>query len=326
MKRLGSCVLAVALAIFAAQGNSQAQDYPNRTLTMVVPYPAGGPSDVVARLLAQSMSENLKHQVIVENIGGAGGTIGAARVAKARPDGYTILIHHVALAAAPSLYKSLPYDTLKDFEPVGLVNYGPMVLVAKKNYPAKDGKDLLARLKADGVKTTMANAGTGSNSHLCGLLVQQALGVRVTEVAYRGTGPAMNDLISGQISVLCDQTTTAVPQIKGGTIRAYAVTSRNRIDVLPNVPTLIELGLPDLEFVIWNGLYVPKGTPVSAVAVLNNALQKALADKRVLARFADVGTQVFPENERSPAAHRARFEKDVKTWHDVFAKIGAAAK
>lgn len=326
MKRLGYCVLAAVLAMFAAPGDSQAQDYPSRTVTMVVPYPAGGPTDVIARLVAQSMSESLKHQVIVENVGGAGGTIGASRVAKARPDGYTVLIHHIALAAAPSLYKSLPYDTLKDFEPVGLVNYGPMVLVAKKDYPAKDGKEFFARLKADGVNTTMANAGTGSNAHLCGLLLQQALGVRVTEVAYRGTGPAMNDLISGQVSILCDQTTTAVPQIKGGTIKAYAVTSRNRLDVLPDVPTMIELGLPNFEFVLWNGLYVPKGTPESVVAVLNGALQKALADKRVLARFADAGTQVFPESERSPAAHRARFEKEVATWHDVFTKMGIAAK
>ena len=324
MTRLTSWAVAAAFALVACQGPSFAQTFPTRVVTLVVPFAAGGPSDAIARLLGQSMSGTLKQQVIIENVAGAGGTTGAARLAKAPPDGHTILIHHVALAAGASLYKNLPYDTLKDLEPVGLVNFGPMVLTSKKDYPAKDGKDIIAKLKADGPKTTIAHAGVGSNSHLCGLLLQQALGVKLTEVAYRGTGPAMNDLMGGQVDALCDQSTNAVPQIQGNTIKAYAVTSRARLDVLPDLPTVIEAGLPDFEFVIWHGLYAPKGTPAAVIGTLNKALQAALEDRTVRARFADVGTQVFQSEQRSPEAHRARLEKEVATWREVIGKSGVA--
>ncbi len=323
MRRLVRSI-AVTAALAFAVGAASAQDYPSRTVTMIVPFAAGGPSDAIARLLAQSMSGTLKQQVLIENVAGAGGTAGAARLAKAEPDGHTILIHHVALAAGASLYRNLPYDTLADLEPVGLVNFGPMVVTTKKDYAADDARALFAKLKADGPKTTAAHAGVGSNSHLCNLLLQQALDVKFTEAAYRGTGPAMNDLVAGQVDLLCDQSTTAVPQIQGNTIKAFAVTSKDRLDVIPAVPTVAEAGLPNFEFVIWHGLYAAKGTPKAAVDTLNRALQAALDDPNVKARFADVGTRTFPAGQRTPQAHRARFEKEVATWRDVIGKAGVS--
>jgi tripartite-type tricarboxylate transporter receptor subunit TctC len=320
MKRMLMTLAALAVSATAAA----AQTFPSRPVTLIVPFAAGGPSDAIARLLAQSMSGTLKQQVVVENVAGAGGTTGAARLAKAEADGYTMLIHHVALAAGASLYKSLPYDTLGDIDSIGLVNYGPMVVTTKKDYPANDAKALFAKLKADGSKVTAAHAGVGSNSHLCNLLLQQTLGTKFTEAAYRGTGPAMNDLMAGQVDLLCDQSTTAVPQIQGGTIKAFAVTSKDRLDVIEDVPTMAEAGFPDFEFVIWHGLYAPKGTPKEAIETLNKALQVALDDPNVKARFADVGTKAFPAGERSPQAHRARLEKEVATWKDVVAKAGVS--
>jgi tripartite-type tricarboxylate transporter receptor subunit TctC len=324
MKKLITTVLAAA-TIALSTGLAAAQGYPTRPITLIVPFAAGGPSDAIARLIGQSMSGTLKQQVVIENVAGAGGTTGAARLAKAEKDGYTLLIHHVALAAGASLYKSLPYDTLGDIETIGLVNSGPMVVATRKDYPAADARALLAKLKEDGPKTTAAHAGVGSNSHLCDLLLQQALGVKFTEAAYRGTGPAMNDLMAGQVDPLCDQSTTAVPQIQGGTIRAFAVTSKDRLDVIKDIPTMAESGYPAFEFTIWHGLYAPKGTPKEVIDTLNKALQVALDDPNVKARFADVGTQVFPASERSPAAHRARLEKEVATWKDVVAKSGVSA-
>ncbi|MDQ4135423.1 MAG: tripartite tricarboxylate transporter substrate-binding protein [Pseudomonadota bacterium] len=325
MKKAFRLSVLAAAAWAALAGAAAAQGFPSRTITLVVPFAAGGPSDAIGRLLAQSMSNTLKQQVVIENVAGAGGTTAAARVAKAEPDGHTILIHHIALPAGASLYKNLSYDTVGDFETLGLVNFGPMVLASRKDFPAKDAKELFAKLKAEDGKITLAHAGIASISHLCGLLLQQALGVKLTEVAYRGTGPAMNDLVSGQVDILCDQSTTAVPQIQGNTIKAFAVTSSDRLDTLPDVPTMKEAGLNDFEFVIWHGLYAPKGTPKEAVTALNKALQVALADPQVKSRFADVGTKTFPAGELTPQAHRARLEKEVAKWRDVIAKAGISA-
>ena len=317
-------IIAAGLAGLTLPGLASAQNYPTRPVTLVVPFTAGGPSDAIARLVGQSMSTTLGQQVIIENVAGAGGTVGAARVAKADPDGYTLLIAHVSLAASASLYKSLPYETTTAFEPLGLVNFGPMAVATRKDYPAADAKALLAKLKADGNKTTMAHAGVGSNSHLCGLLLQQALATKITEVAYRGTGPAMNDLMGGQVDLLCDQSTNAVPQIDAGTVKGFAVTSKERLDVLKTLPTLQEAGLENFEFVIWHGLYAPKGTPAAIVASLNKALRTAVGDPTIRSRFAAVGTDVFPEAEMTPQAHQARFQKEIATWKDVIAKSGVA--
>lgn len=315
--------LATVLVLFAASG-AAAETYPSRPITIVVPFTAGGPSDAIARLVGQSMTTTLGQQIIIENTAGAGGTVGAARVAKSDPDGYTLLIAHVSLPASASFYKSLPYDTATAFEPLGLINFGPMALATRKDYPAADATALLAKLKADGPKTTFAHAGIGSNSHLCGLLLEQALGTKFTEVAYRGTGPAMNDLVGGQVDAICDQTTNSVPQIDAKTVKGFAVTSAKRLDVLRSLPTLQEAGLKDFEFVIWHGLYAPKGTPAPILAALNRALRVAVADATIRSRFGAVGTETYPEAELTPAAHQARYQKEIATWKDAVARSGVS--
>ena len=316
---------AAAAVLVAAVSAAGAQSFPSRPITMVVPFAAGGPSDAIARLVAQSMSGTLGQQVIIENVAGAGGTTGAARVAKAEPDGHVLLIHHVALPAGASLYKNLPYDTKTAFEPVGLVNTGPMVLVSKKDFPAKSARELFAYLKENGAKTLIANAGVGSNSHICGILLGRSLGFKPSFVAYRGTGPAMNDIIAGQVDLLCDQSTTAVPQIEGGTVIAHAVTSKERLDVLPKVPTAAEAGLAAFDLTIWHGLYAPAGTPKGRVQALNAALQKALADATVLERFKAVGTQVYGAEQRSPEAHRRQFLAEIDRIAELMKAAGVEA-
>lgn len=304
--------LAGLLALGLA-GPAMAQTFPSKPITLIVPFAAGGPSDVIARLLAEHMGRTLGQQVVVENVAGAGGTAGAKRLVSAEADGHTLLIHHLALAAAPSLYGNLGYDTLTAFAPVGLVNTGPMVVSGKLALPPVDGKAFFPFAKAQAEKLTVAHAGVGSNSHLCAVLMSQALGAKFTQVAYRGTGPAMNDLVSGQVDVLCDQSTTAVPQIQGDKIRAYAVTSAGRLDVLPNTPTTREVGT-NLDMTIWHGLYAPKGTPAPALDKLNAALKSALKDPAVLERFKAVGTSAFAEADWTREAHAKRFGDEVAKW------------
>ena len=310
-----SVLASLGLSALAATG-ATAQGFPSQNIVLMVPFAAGGPSDAIARLIGQSMARTLGQQVLIENVVGAGGTAAATRLSKSQPDGYTMLIHHIALMAGAFLYKNLPYDTL-GFETIGLVNYGPMILATRKDYPAATPAELFARLKADGNKTTLANGGIGSNAHLCGLLLQKALGVKLTEVAYRGTGPAMNDLVSGQIDMLFDQSTNAVPQVEAGTIKAFAVTSSERLEALPNVPTVKEIGLEGVEFTLWHGLYAPKGTPKAIVDQINGALGVALQDSLVRERFAAFGTKLFPQNEWTPAAHRAKLEREFALWRSV---------
>ena len=314
--------LLAAAAALVLPGAALAQGFPSKPITLVVPFAAGGPSDTIARLVGEYMSRTLGQQVVIENVAGAGGTVGAARVARAEPDGHTLLIHHLALAAAPALYKNLPYETKAAFEPVGLVNTGPMVLVTKKALDLPGAKDLFAHLKKSGDKVTMAHAGVGSNSHLCSVLLTQALGFGPSFVPYKGTGPALNDVAAGQVDVLCDQSTTAVPQVTGGTVKAYVVTSKDRLDVIKDVQTAIEAGLPEFEMTIWHGLYAPKGTPKERVAVLNAALQKALAEPAGVDRFKDVGTTTFGAEERRPEAHGKRFLAEVDRWARVLKDAG----
>ena len=316
-------LLVAGLAALAAAGAAVAQGIPSRPLTLIVPYAAGGPSDLIARLLAEHMGRTLGQQVIVENVSGAGGTLGARRLASAEPDGSTLLIHHVALAAAPSLYDGLGYDTPDAFAPVGLVNTGPMVIAGKLALPPTDAKGFFAFAKAQGDKLTIAHAGIGSNAHLCAVLMSQALGTKFTQVAYRGTGPAMNDLVAGQVDALCDQSTTAVPQIQGSRIKGYAVTSPERLDVLRDTPTAAEAGTP-IDMTIWHGLYAPKGTPVPVLDRLNAALAEALRDKTVRERFAAVGTTVFPQTDWTREAHARRFRAEVEKWALALKSAGAA--
>lgn len=306
-------------------GVAHAEPYPTKTITVVVPFAAGGPTDTVARLLAQAMSQDLKQQVIVENVGGAGGTVGAGRVARAAPDGYTVLLHHIGQSTAPSLYRKLPYDAINDFEPIGSVTDVPMTLVAKKDFPAKDLKELLAYVKANKDKVTYANAGLGSASHLCGMLFMSAINTELTTVPYKGTGPAMNDLLGGQVDLMCDQTTNTTSQIKAGKIKAYGVTTKTRVKSLANLPTLHEAGLPNFEVSVWHGLYAPKGTPQAVVNRLTKALQVALKDETVKQRFAELGTEPVPQDRATPQALRAQLKSEIDKWAPVIKKAGVYA-
>jgi putative tricarboxylic transport membrane protein len=304
---------------------SSAQDYPTKVITMVVPFAAGGPTDTVARLITVPMSKTLKQQVIVENVGGAGGTIAANRVAKAAPDGYTILIHHIGMATAPALYRKLPYNPMTDFEPIGLINEVPMALVAKKDFPAKDLKELIAYVKANKDKVNYANAGLGAASHLCGMLFMSAIQTDVTTVPYSGTAPAMNDLLGGQVDFMCDQTTNTTSQIKAGKIKVYGVTTKKRVPSLPNVPTMDEAGLKGFEVSIWHALYGPKGTPKPVIDKLTKALQEALKDATVKQRFADLGTEPVDEKRATPEALRAHLKAEIERWGPIIKKAGVYA-
>jgi tripartite-type tricarboxylate transporter receptor subunit TctC len=313
----GAVLTALALAVPVA-----AEGYPDRPITLIVPFAAGGPSDTIGRLVADHLGRSLGQQVVVENVGGAGGTLGAERAAKATPDGYTLLTHHGALAAAPALYSNLRYDSKTAFEPLGLVNTGPMVLLSKKALETKDAKELFTWLKAQGNKATVGFAGVGSNSYICATLLQQLLGVKLAMVPYRGTGPAMIDLVAGQIDVLCDQATTAVPQIQGGTVKAYAVTSSERLASLKDVPSAKEAGLPEFSVTIWNGLYAPKGVPKEVVDKVNAAIGKMVTDATVLDRFAATGTTPFPTDMRSPAEHQKWLTSEFARFEAMFKAVG----
>ena len=302
-----------------------AQQYPSKVITIIVPFAAGGPTDTVARLLAQSMGTALKQQIIVENIGGAGGTIAANRVAKAAPDGYTLLIHHIGHSTAPALYRKLPYDAINDFEPIGLINEVPMTMVAKLNFPPKDLKAMIAYVKAHKDAVTYANAGLGAASHLCGMLFMSAIETDVTTVPYKGTGPAMNDLLGGQVDFMCDQTVNTTSQIKAGKIKVYGVTTKKRVPSLPNVPTMEEAGLPGFEVSVWHGLYAPKGTPKSVIDALSKALQAALHDANVKRRFAELGSEPVPDNRATPAALRAQLKAEIDKWGPIIKKAGVYA-
>ncbi|KQY26893.1 tripartite tricarboxylate transporter substrate-binding protein [Rhizobium sp. Root482] len=319
---LGMTALA-AVSLIAV--SASAQTYPERTITMVVPFSAGGPTDTVARLVAESMSKDLGQQVVVENVGGAGGTLGAGRVAQAEADGYTVLLHHIGMATSATLYRKLAYDTLNAFEYVGLVTEVPMTIVARKDFEPTDIKSLIDYVKANKDKVTVANAGIGAASHLCGMMFMSAIETPLVTVPYKGTGPAMTDLLGGQVDIMCDQTTNTTKQIKGGTIKAYAVTSPERLPVLPDVPTAIESGLADFQVGIWHGVYAPKGTPTEAVERLSKSLQVALKDENVVARFAELGTEPSSQEDATPAALKAKLESEIARWKPVIEAAGQYA-
>jgi tripartite-type tricarboxylate transporter receptor subunit TctC len=323
--KIKSMRVIAGLALMASAVAHAQSAYPTRTITMLVPFAAGGPTDTVARLVAQSMGNTLKQQIVVENVGGAGGTIGAARAAKANPDGYTVFMHHIGQSTAPTLYRKLSYNAIDSFEPIGLVTDVPMTFVARANFPAKDFKELLAYVKANKDKVSYANAGVGSASHLCGMLFMSAIGTELTTVPYKGTGPAMNDLLGGQVDFMCDQTTNTTSQIKGGKIKVYGVTTKTRVPSLPDVPTLHEAGLPNFEVAVWHGLYAPKGTPKPVVDTLANALQQALKDPNVKTRFAELGTEPVAQNRATPEALRTFLKAEIDKWSPIIKKAGVYA-
>jgi tripartite-type tricarboxylate transporter receptor subunit TctC len=317
----------IALAGLVAFGVSaaSAQSYPTRTINMVIPFAAGGPTDTVGRLIAESMSKTLGQTVVVENMAGAGGTRAAGHVAKVNPDGYTILLHHIGMSTAPTLYRKLPYNVENDFEPIGLVTDAPMSLIAKPTLEAKTFAQVLDYVKKDKDKVSLGNAGVGSASHLCGMLLMSTIGVPMTTIPYNGTGPAMTDLLGGQIDLLCDQTTNTTSQIKGGKVKAYGVTTRTRVKNLPELPTLDEAGLKGFEVAVWHGVYAPKNTPKDVVERLTSALQAALKDEKVINRFAELGTEPVSQGEATPEAHKKRLVAEIAKWRPLIQSAGAYA-
>ncbi|MCQ4630101.1 tripartite tricarboxylate transporter substrate binding protein BugD [Shinella sp. CPCC 100929] len=316
-----SAAFAVSLLATSALG----QTYPERTITMVVPFAAGGPTDTVTRLVAEAMSKDLGQQIVVENVGGAGGTLGAGRVASADADGYTLLLHHIGMATSATLYRKLAYDTLNAFEYVGLVTDVPMAIVARKDLEPTDLKGLIEYMKANKDTVTVANAGIGAASHLCGMMLMSAMQTQFVTVPYKGTGPAMTDLLGGQVDVMCDQTTNTTKQIQGGTIKAYAVTSPARLSNLPDLPTAEEAGLAGFQVGIWHGIYAPKGTPAEVTERLSKSLQGALKDPNVIARFAELGTVPSAEADATPAALKAKLEGEIARWKPVIEAAGQYA-
>jgi tripartite-type tricarboxylate transporter receptor subunit TctC len=302
-----------------------AQKFPTKVITMIVPFTAGGPTDTVARLVAAPMSKVLGQQVIVENVGGAGGTIAASRVAKADPDGYTILIHHIGMSTAPALYRKLPYKPLEDFEPIGLINEVPMTLVSRRDFPPKDLKDLITYVKANKDKVTYANAGLGAASHLCGMLFMTTIQTDLTTVPYKGTADVIKDLLGGQVDFSCDQTTNTTSQIKADKVKVYGVTTKTRLSSLPNIPTMDEAGLKGFEVSVWHGLYGPKGTPKPVIDALTKALQAALKDGTVKQRFNDLGTDPIAEKRATPEALRMQLKSEIERWGPIIKKAGVYA-
>jgi tripartite-type tricarboxylate transporter receptor subunit TctC len=302
-----------------------AQDFPARAVTMIVPFTAGGPTDTLARHLAQSMGSTLKQQVIVENAPGAGGTIGSAKAAKAKPDGYTILIAHIGMATAPALYRRLSFNPLTDYEYIGQVADGPMTLIAKPGFQPANLKDLIAYVKANKTKVNMGNAGIGSASHLCGLLFMSSIETDLTTVPYSGTGPAMTALMGGQIDLMCDQTTNTNAQIKAGKVKVYGVSSRQRASSLPDVPTVQEQGLKDFEVAVWHGLYAPKGTPKAALDKLNAALQAAVKDAGIKAKLAELGVVPVSADKATPESLQKHLKTEIDKWGPIIKKAGVYA-
>jgi tripartite-type tricarboxylate transporter receptor subunit TctC len=315
--------LAAVAALWATTALSQ--DFPDRQITMIVPFAAGGPTDTVARLVAEVMSNDLGQQVLVENVGGAGGTLGAAQVAEAEADGYTLLLHHIGMATSATLYRQLSYDPATAFAPVGLVTEVPMTIVARADFEPADFASFITYVKENADTITMANAGIGAASHLCGMLFMQAIETPLVTVPYRGTGPAMTELVGGQIDIMCDQTTNTTAQIEGGTIKAYAVTTPARLDIFPDLPTVAEGGVPSAEVSVWHGLYAPAGTPEEAVARLSASLQVALADPGVIESLAGLGTAPVPADQATPAALQAKLVTEIDRWRPVIEAAGVYA-
>jgi tripartite-type tricarboxylate transporter receptor subunit TctC len=317
----------VAGFVLAAATTLTWADFPEKPITLVVPFAAGGPSDKIARDLAEALRKPLGQTVVVDNAGGAGGTIGAAKVARSAPDGYTLLVHHIGMATAPALYRKLPYKVPGDFEMLGLINEAPSVLIGNSSLPAKNFGELRQWIAANGAKVNLANAGLGSASHLCGLMFQNALKTNLTTVPYKGTAPAMTDLIGGQVNLMCEQATNAVPQIEGGKVKVFGVTSARRltIPVLKDAPTLAEAGLKDFNVQVWHGLYAPKGTPAPVLAKLNAALRAALKDPDLINREEALGLTVINDERLDPAGHRKFVEAEKQRWAKVIKDAGEYA-
>jgi tripartite-type tricarboxylate transporter receptor subunit TctC len=316
-------LITATLALALSSGWAMAQPaYPSKPITLLVPYAAGGASDTIARLIGRTMSETLGQQIVIENVAGAGGTAGAGRLAKSEADGHTLLVHHLAIAASASLYKTLPYKSESAFEPLGLINTGPYVITGRLGFEANTAQELIAAIRKANGKVTMAHSGVGAGSHLCAVLLSQGIGAEVTQVPYRGAAQSTQDIIAGNVDLLCEQTVTALPHLESKKVKAFAVTSITPVAQLPGVPTLDSAGVKGFDLGNWHGLYAPKGTPHAIVTKINEALQKALNDAEIQKRFIDLGTELFPPAERTPAAHQAKFNAELVRWADVTKKAG----
>jgi tripartite-type tricarboxylate transporter receptor subunit TctC len=318
--------LLAAAALFAT--TAAFADFPEKPITMVVPFAAGGPTDKVARDLGEVLRKGLNNQpVIIENVGGAGGTLGAAKVARAAPDGYTLLLYHIGMSTSPALYRNLTYKTLDDFEYLGLVNEVPMTLIGRPTLPANNYAELVKWIEANKGKVNLANAGLGAASHLCGLLFQQALKADMTTVPYKGTAPAMTDLLGGQVDIMCDQTTNTTSQIEAGKVKAYAVTTMKPLTTpaLAKLPTLDASGLKGFNVSIWHGLYAPKGTPKAALDKINTALRAAVKDPEFIKRQEALGAVVVTDGRLAPAEHKKFVEAEINKWGPAIKAAGQYA-
>jgi len=316
--RTSTMILFALVAVHGLGLGRARADYPERPITMVVPFAAGGPTDVVARIVAEHMSRTLGRQIVIENVAGAGGTTGTLRAAKAAPDGYTIIMGHMGThGAAPAAYPNLKYDPRKDFAPIGLAAGTPILIVARKNFPAANLKEFIAHVKANSAKLNEAHAGPGSVSFTTCLLFNSLVGAKPTRVVYKGTGPALNDLVAGHVDYMCDQIVNLVPQIQANTIKAYAIALAQRSPALPNVPTTKEAGLPEFQAIAWNAIFAPKGTSPDIVKKLNDALKKALADEKTRKRLLDLGSDLSNVNAQTPEGLGKLVESEVARWNKV---------
>jgi len=317
---------ALALCVAALGCQVAAQDFPSKPITMVMPYAPGGPGDTITRVFAGAMQKTLGQQIVVDNTAGASGSIGTAKVARSKPDGYTLLMIHVSHATNPAMYKSLPYNPVDDFEPIGRATSGPMLIAARNEFPSRDLNEFVAYVKANAPKISLAHAGVGSASHLCALMMMSTLGVKFNEIPYKGTGPALNDLMGGQVDLLCDQTSGTVPSIKASKIKAYAAAGKTRLPSLPQMPAMSEAGVQGFDINISFGLYAPKGTPKPVLDKLTAALQTAVADPEVRQRLESMGISAVSVDLARPEALRAHLRNEIDTLGGLLIKAGVKAE
>ena len=318
--------LALGAALAFCATAAAAQDFPSKPVTLMMPYAAGGPGDIVTRTIGNGMSKAINKQFVVENTAGAGGTIGTLKIANSPPDGYSLLVMHMGHAANIALYPNLRYDAVKDFEPIGIIAESPMAFVGKKDFEPKTFKELVALVKGNPDKVTHGHAGLGSASHLCGLLFLNAMNVKLSTIAYRGTAPALNDLIGGQFDFMCDQTLNVAQPVKAGMIKAYAIPAKTRLAALPELPTTVEEGQPGLEISVWFGMYAPKGTPKPVIDKLSATLQEALKDPEVKSRLAAAGAETVSAERATPDALRKHLAAEIAKWVPIIQKAGVKAE
>jgi len=323
MHRIAALLFA---ALFVALPAAAQEAYPNKPITLIVPYAPGGGSDLLGRVLAEGLRARLGETVVVQNLAGAGSVVGSMQVAKAKPDGYTLLINHMGLSTVPALYKKIAFDPLSSFEFVGLYAEAPMMIMARKEFAPKTFAELVAYVKAQPDKFTMASAGMGSATHLCAILFQQVVGVPITIVQYKGAGPAVIDVRSGQVDAICDLPTTTSGLVRSGEWRGYLLTAPQRLGSLPDVPTSNELGVPSLDIAVWFGLYAPLGTPQPIIMTLNKALREIVQDKAVVEKLASIETYLLPLDQATPEAHRAKLASQIALWTPIIEKAGIQAE